>query len=164
MYFFLSKVKARLMLLTKIISIQSNVFHYWFVCCFLFYEKISQHIPYSFFQQRKQSFVLLALLAKLNKKLMASTNGLNIFFFYTQRYLSQSWSILKPFLKLVYSILKHAKKSGMQSPHLFTSSSIDTFEYFTLYYFKHSTRCVFSKKSNKWSTSLLHFTVSLREL
>ena len=53
---------------------------------FLFYEKISQHIPYSFFHQRKQSFVLLALLAKLNKKLMASTNGLNIFFFYTQRY------------------------------------------------------------------------------
>ena len=146
MYFFLSKVKARLMLLTKIISIQSNVFHYWFVCCFLFYEKISQHIPYSFFQQRKQSFVLLALLAKLNKKLMTSTNG------------------LKPFLKLVYSILKHAKKSDMQSPHLFTSSSIDTFEYFTLYYFKRSTRCVFSKKSNKWSASLLHFTVSLREL
>ena len=120
---------------------------------FLFYEKISQHIPYSFFHQRKQSFVLLALLAKLNKKLMASTNGLNIFFFYTQRYLSQSWSILKPFLKLVYSIFKHAKKSDMQSPHLFTSMSVDTFEYFTLYYFKRSTRCVFSKKSNKWSAS-----------
>ena len=131
---------------------------------FLFYEKISQHIPYSFFHQRKQSFVLLALLAKLNKKLMASTNGLNIFFFYTQRYLSQSWSILKPFLKLVYSIFKHAKKSDMQSPHLFTSMSVDTFEYLHCITLNVAHDACFQKRATSDRPVLLHFMVSLREL
>ena len=85
MYFLPIKVKESLVLLRKIVSIQSNIFSYSSVSWFFCSVRIFLSTAYSFFQQWKQRLVLLALLAKLNKKHMASTNGLNVFFFFMLR-------------------------------------------------------------------------------
>ena len=81
MYFLPSKVKESLVLLRKIIGTQSNTFCYLSVCWFFCHVRKFLSTAYSFFQQWKQRFVLLALLVKLNNEPLASTNGLNIFFF-----------------------------------------------------------------------------------
>ena len=101
---------------------------------------------------------------------MTSRNALDLFYFDTQWHLSQKLFFSRQYVlfsdkrrKIGHPKSRHSRSIKMKStlfqPHFLTSHSKGNFEYFALYYFTHSTRCMFSKTKSSNCSVLLLFLV-----